>query len=77
MKATEFDERFDAGEDMTEHMDWSTAHRPDVTAKRVNVDFPEWMVSEIDREARRLGLTRQGVIKVWIAEHIDHAPQPA
>jgi len=72
MKATEFDEHFDAGEDVTEFLDLNTAHRPGLTARRVNVDFPEWMVQLLDREARRLGVTRQALIKLWVADRLDH-----
>ena len=70
MKATEFDERFDAGEDMSAHVDWSKARRLNVEAKRVNVDFPAWMVRDLDKEAGRLGVTRQSLIKMWIAEKL-------
>lgn len=72
MKASELDRIFDEGaEDITEHLDLSTATRPNRDVKRVNVDFPTWMVSSLDREARRLGVTRQSVIKMWIAERLD------
>lgn len=72
MKANEFDERFDAGEDMAAALDTARARRPDEKHRRVNVDFPAWMVAELDREATRLGVTRQSLIKVWIAEKLDH-----
>jgi hypothetical protein len=72
MKADEFDSRFDAGEDITGELDLSSASRPGQTARRVNVDFPSWMVESLDREAKRLGVTRQSVIKVWIAEKLEH-----
>jgi len=72
MKASELDRIFDEGaEDITEHLDLSTATRPNRDVKRVNVDFPSWMVASLDREARRLGVTRQSVIKMWIAERLD------
>jgi hypothetical protein len=70
MRTEEFDELFDAGEDITAHLDVSSAHRPGLAQRRVNVDFPSWMVESLDREARRLGVTRQSVIKVWIAERL-------
>ncbi len=60
----ELDKKFDDGEDIDEYIDWS---KP----RRVNVDFPSWMVAALDREARRLGVTRQSVIKVWIAERLE------
>jgi len=71
MKAVEFDEKFDAGEDITSYLDLSGARRPLLEQKRVNVDFPIWMVESLDREARRLGVTRQSVIKVWLAERLE------
>jgi len=70
-KTTEFDERFDAGEDMSAHIDWSKARRLNVEAKRVNVDFPTWVVSRLDRRAQKLGITRQALIKMWIAERLQ------
>ena len=71
MKAEEFDRRFDAGEDITGELDLSAARRPEPGARRVNVDFPSWMVESLDREAKRLGVTRQSIIKVWIAERLE------
>jgi len=73
MKASEFDAKFDRGEEIMGDLDMSTATRPGESARRVNVDFPEWMVHSLDREARRLGVTRQSVIKVWIAERLRAA----
>ena len=70
MKAEEFDRRFDAGEDVTGQLDLSSARRPDEEQRRVNVDFPAWMIHGLDREARRLGVPRQSLIKVWIAERL-------
>lgn len=70
MKAQEFDDRFDAGEDMGEHVDWSKARRVNETPQRVNVDFPAWMVSGLDRQAKHLGVSRQALIKMWIAERL-------
>lgn len=70
MKATEFDAKFDAGEDVSEAVDWSKARRPNDRIKRVNVDFPAWVVEGLDREARHLGVTRQSLIKLWIAERL-------
>jgi hypothetical protein len=71
MKASEFDKKFDAGEDITEDLDLSSARRPLQDVRRVNVDFPAWMVESLDREAKRLGVTRQSVIKIWIAERLE------
>ena len=70
MKAAEFDAAFDAGEDVGEAVDWSRAERSNIRARRVNVDFPAWVVEALDREARRLGVTRQSLIKLWIAERL-------
>ncbi|WP_199435429.1 type II toxin-antitoxin system BrnA family antitoxin [Qaidamihabitans albus] len=67
MKADEFDGRFDRGGDITAALDMAKAQRPGEDQRRVNVDFPAWMIAALDREARRLGVTRQSVIKVWPA----------
>jgi hypothetical protein len=72
MKAKQFDERFDSGEDVTSVLDLHEARRPDLEQRRVNVDFPAWMIDALDREARRLGVTRQAVIKTWIADRLEH-----
>ena len=71
MKAEDFDRKFDAGGDVTGDLDLSAARRPNQEPRRVNVDFPSWMVESLDREAKRLGVTRQSVIKVWIAEKLE------
>ncbi len=73
MKASEFDKRFDDGKDISKYLDVSKARRPEQEKKRVNVDFPLWMVHLLDKEARRLGVPRQSIIKVWIAERIEKA----
>ena len=70
MKAKELDERFDRGEDISEFLDVARAKRLAREQKRVNVDFPSWMVHSLDKEARRLGVTRQSIIKFWIAERL-------
>ena len=70
MKAKELEERFDTGEDITRFLELERARRPAEEPKRVNVDFPIWMVHSLDREAGRLGVTRQSVIKFWIAEKL-------
>lgn len=73
MKANDFDKKFDEGtEDIIEHLDLSQAKRPGYAQKRVNVDFPVWMIEALDHEAKRLGVTRQSIIKVWIAERLEH-----
>lgn len=73
MKAKEFDRKFDEGKDVTAHLDLSRARRPEQDLKRVNVDFPVWMVHELDKEAKRLGVPRQAIIKVWVAERLAKA----
>ncbi len=73
MKAKEFDKKFDAGEDITNNLDLSKAKRPGHEQKRVNVDFPVWMIESLDREASRLGVPRQSLIKMLIARHLDKA----
>ena len=71
IKASELDKRFDGGEDVSDFIDVSSARRPNLESKRVNVDFPSWVVSGLDREARRLGVTRQSLIKMWIADRLQ------
>jgi macrodomain Ter protein organizer (MatP/YcbG family) len=71
MKASNFDKKFDKGEDITKYLDLSRARRPGQEQKRVNVDFPVWMIHRLDREARRLGVPRQSLIKIWIAERLE------
>jgi hypothetical protein len=73
IEAADFDDRFDRGEDVSRFLELSKAVRPGREQKRVNVDFPIWMIQSLDREAKRLGVTRQSVIKVWIAERLKHA----
>ena len=72
MDASELDRKVDDGEeDILEHFDLTSATRPNRRVKRVNVDFPEWVVQALDAEALRLGVTRQSIIKVWIAERLE------
>ncbi|RKY25227.1 MAG: CopG family transcriptional regulator [Planctomycetota bacterium] len=73
MKAKEFDKKFDDGEDISRYLDYSKATRPGREQKRVNVDFPVWMIQSLDKEAARLGVPRQSVIKVWIADRLERA----
>lgn len=70
MTGDEFDEKFDNGEDVSDYLDYTRARRPNLEARRVNVDFPAWMVHELDREASRIGVTRQSIIKMWIADRL-------
>ena len=71
MKARKFDQQFEDGADITASLDLSRARRVLQAHKRVNVDFPTWMVDSLDREASKLGVTRQSVIKVWLAERLQ------
>lgn len=73
MKAKEFEEKFDAGEDISKHLDLSKARRVEQEQKRVNVDFPIWMIHDLDKEAQRLGVPRQSIIKLWVAERLEKA----
>lgn len=70
MKATEFDSKFDNGEDITASLDLPQAKRPGYEQQQVDVDFPTWMVAALDQEAKRLGVTRQSIIKIWIADRL-------
>lgn len=73
MKAADFDKKFDEGkEDIIDDLDLSQIKRPGHEQRRVNVDFPVWMIEALDREASRLGVTRQSIIKVWIADRLEH-----
>ena len=71
MKASEFDKNFDEGKNISKYLDVSKARRPAQEQKRVNVDFPLWMIQLLDKEAKRLGVPRQAIIKVWVAERLE------
>jgi hypothetical protein len=75
MKAKDLDNKFDSGKDITQFLDISKAKRPDQDQKRVNVDFPVWMIHSLDKEAKRLGVPRQSIIKIWIAEKLKEASE--
>ena len=77
MNSSEFDRRFEEGESVIDGLDLSAARRPRLEQRRVNVDFPIWMVEQLDQEASRLGVTRQSIIKVWLAERLDRRRDPA
>lgn len=71
MKAKDFDKKFDQGkQDVIDDLDLSTARRVNQEQKRINVDFPAWVVESLDREAARIGVTRQSIIKVWLVERL-------
>jgi hypothetical protein len=67
----EFDERFDRGEDISGFVDPSTVRRPGTTPRRVNVDFPEWIIRSLDEESRLVGVSRRALIKLWISERLQ------
>ena len=71
MKAKKLEKKFDNNEDITKYLDVSKARRPVQEQKRVNVDFPTWMIHSLDKEAKRLGVPRQSIIKIWIAERLE------
>lgn len=73
MKAKKFDSDFDQGKDITKALDLSKVRRPKQEQKRVNVDFPIWMIEMLDKKASRLGVTRQSIIKVWLAERLERS----
>ncbi len=70
ISAEEFDKKFDNGEDISEYVDWSKTFTPEEEMKRVNIDYPMWMVKELDRHAKHIGVTRQSLIKMWIAQRL-------
>lgn len=73
MKIHDFDKMFDNNEEIVEHLDLNRAKRLNQKQKRVNVDFPVWMIESLDKEANRLGVTRQSVIKFWVAEKLEQS----
>ena len=76
MNNSELDQRFDNGESILDALDLSQARRQRLELRSVNIDFPLWMVEQLDREASRLGVSRQSIIKMWLAERLDRALQP-
>ena len=78
MKAKEFDKKFDDGAvDIVQDLDLTTARRPNQRQRRVNVDFPVWMIASLDKEAARIGVTRQSIIKLWLAERLEQTAHKA
>ena len=72
MKAKDFEKKFDEdADDIIDHLDLSSSRRPNLDQKRINVDFPAWVVESLDREAARMGVTRQSIIKVWLVERLN------
>jgi hypothetical protein len=76
MNSSELDQRFDNGESILEALDLSQARRQRLELRSVNIDFPLWMVEQLDREASRMGVSRQSIIKMWLAERLDRSLQP-
>lgn len=75
MKAKKFDTDFNSGKNVVSSLDLSKIKRPNQEQRRVNVDFPTWMIDSLDKEAARLGVTRQSIIKVWLAERLESSAQ--
>ena len=71
MKAKSFDKKFDSGKDVIDDLDLSSARRPNQEQKRINVDFPSWVIKSLDREAAKIGVNRQSIIKVWLVERLQ------
>jgi len=71
MKASEFDQAFDEGLNVIQDLDISKAHRSGLDPKRINVDIPAWMIADLDREAGRIGVSRQAILKMWLAERLE------
>ena len=71
MKAEEFDVKFEYGEDITQFLDLSQARRPGYEKKRINIDLPIWMIAALEYEAKRLGVTADSIIKLWLAERLN------
>ncbi len=77
MKASELDKKFDDNqEDILDYFDTSKVKMINEESKRINIDFPVWMVKSLDREARHIGVSRQAIIKTWIAERLERVSKP-
>lgn len=73
IEAKDFDRNFENGDDIIEYLNLDKVLRPKQEQKRVNVDFPIWMIQQLDKEARKLGVTRQSIIKIWLAERLKES----
>ncbi len=71
MKAAKFDEEFDNGESVIDYLDLKNIRKPNLELKRINIDIPLWIVESLDKEAKRIGISRQAIIKMWLAEHFS------
>jgi len=72
ISAEEFDEKFEAGEDLSEYLDLDKAVRPELKQKKIRLQLPEWMLGSVDREAKKLGVSRQAVLRMWISEKLKN-----
>ena len=70
-KAKAFDQTFDRGKDVSKFLKKSKARRVNEQLKRVNIDFPSWVIEGLDKEAKRIGVTRQSLVKMWIADMLQ------
>jgi hypothetical protein len=76
MTVEEFDKKFDDGEDISEYLDMSSIRKPNLEPKRINIDFPTWMVKSLDVEAKHIGVSRQAIIKTWLAQRLEKLTTP-
>ena len=76
MTVEEFDKKFDDGEDISEYLDMSSIKKPNLEPKRINIDFPTWMVKSLDAEAKHIGVSRQAIIKTWLAQRLEKLATP-
>lgn len=75
ISVSEFEQKFDDGEDVSDYIDWSKARRPNQELTHVDFDMPVWALRDLDQEAERLGMTRQALIARWIAERLEATRQ--
>jgi len=75
MTAQEFERRFDEGEDITPYVDKSSIRRPGLEMRRVNIDFPEWIIQKLDFQSKLIGVSRQALIKLWVSERVQQENQ--
>ncbi len=72
IKALDFDKKFDKNEEILSHLDLSDSKRPGLAAKSIRIDFPMWMIERLDREAKKLGISRQAVVKLWLSDRLQN-----
>ncbi len=77
ISAEEFDRKFDNGEDILPYIDLSSKMTKSefeeklLSIKKVNIDLPSWAIASLDKEAKRMGVTRQSIIKMWLIQKLD------